>query len=86
MFKIEFLKDAYEEFKKLDKPIQERIKKKLDILAKNPNALKRNIKPLKGSYTDLYRLRIGNYRVIYKMEKEKLLILIVRVAHRREVY
>jgi len=41
MFKIEFLKDAYEEFKKLDKPIQERIKKKLDILAKNPDALKR---------------------------------------------
>ena len=86
MFKIEFLKDAYEEFKKLDKPIQKRIKEKLDILAKNPDALKRNIKPLKGSYTDLYRLRIGNYRVIYKMEKEKLLILIVRVAHRREVY
>jgi len=46
-------KEAYEEFKKLDKPIQKLIKAKLDILAKNPDALKRNIKPLKGFYAGL---------------------------------
>jgi len=86
MYRIEFLKEAYEEFKKLDKPIQRIIKEKLILLAKNPEALKNNIKPLKGNYSDLYRLRVGNYRVIYKIEKQKLIILIVRVGHRKEVY
>ncbi len=86
MYKIEFIKEAYEEFKKLDKPVQRIIKEKLDLLVKNPEALKNNIKPLKGDYWGLYRLRVGNYRVVYKMEREKLIILIVRVGHRREIY
>jgi len=86
MYRIEFLKEAYEEFKKLDKPIQRIIKEKLILLAKNPEALKNNIKPLKGNYSGLYRLRVGNYRVIYKMEKQKLIILIVRIGHRKEIY
>ena len=34
----------------------------------------------------LYRIRVGDYRVIYKVEKKVLLILVVRVGHRREVY
>ncbi len=86
MYKIEFLKEAYEEFKKLHKPVQRIIKEKLDLLSKNPEALKNNIKPLKSDFSGLYRLRIGNYRVIYKMERKKLLIIIVRVGHRKEIY
>ncbi|WP_461829780.1 type II toxin-antitoxin system RelE family toxin [Aquifex sp.] len=46
MYRIEFLKEAYEEFKRLDKPVQKIIKEKLDLLASNPEALKNNIKPL----------------------------------------
>ncbi len=86
MYKIEFLKEAYEEFKRLDKVAQRIIKEKLDILRENPELLKNNIKPLKGRYSGLYRLRVGNYRVVYRIEKDKLLILIVRVGHRREIY
>lgn len=85
-YRIEFLKEAYEELKKLDRPVQELIKEKLDKLSKDPEALKNNIKPLKGKYSGLYRLRVGNYRVIYKMEKDRLLILIIRIGHRRKVY
>jgi len=86
MYKIEFLKEAYEEFKRLDKVAQRIIKEKLDILRENPELLKNNIKPLKGRYSCLYRLRVGNYRIVYRIEKDKLLILIVRVGHRREIY
>ena len=86
MYEIEFLKEAYEEFKRLDRPVQELIKNKLEILAQNPEALKNNIKPLKGKYSGLYRLRVGNYRVIYRIYQEKLLILIVRIGHRSEIY
>ena len=86
MYRIEFLRKAYEEFRSLDRPVQKLIKEKLDILASNPEALKNNIKSLKGKHAGLYRLRVGNYRVIYKEDKDKLLILIIRVGHRREVY
>jgi len=86
MYRIEFLREAYEEFRRLDRPVQELIKEKLEKLAKNPEALKNNIKPLKGRYSGLFRLRVGNYRVIYRLEKDRLLILIVRVGHRREIY
>ena len=40
----------------------------------------------KVELTDYYRLRIADYRVIFTIEKEKVLILVVRIAHRREVY
>ena len=86
MYKIEFLEEAYKEFKKLDRPVQEIIKNKLDKLAQNPETLKNNIKQLKGKYSGLFRLRVGNYRIIYKMDNKKLLIVIVRIGHRKEIY
>ena len=44
------------------------------------------IKKLKGDWEGFYRLRMRNYRVIYEKIDEKLVIYIVRVAHRKEVY
>ena len=85
-YKLLFLKEAAEEFKKLDKAVQRIIKEKLEILAKNPELLKNNIKPLKGKYKGLYRLKVGNYRVIYRLEKEKITILVIRIGHRRDIY
>ncbi|WP_457601544.1 type II toxin-antitoxin system RelE family toxin [Hydrogenivirga sp.] len=85
-YRVEFLKEAYEELKRLDRPVQELIKEKIEKLSQNPEALKNNIKPLKGKYSGLYRLRVGNYRVIYRMERDRLLILIIRIGHRREIY
>jgi len=85
-YKLFFLKEAAEEFKKLDKAVQRIIKEKLEILAQNPELLKNNIKPLKGKYKGLYRLRVGNYRVIYRLEKEKITILVIRIGHRKDIY
>jgi len=47
---------------------------------------KGKIKKLKGNWEGFYRLRLRNYRVIYEKYNSKLLIHIVRVAHRKEVY
>jgi mRNA interferase RelE/StbE len=44
------------------------------------------IKKLKGEWKGFYRLRLRNYRVIYEKINEELVIHIVRVAHRKEVY
>lgn len=86
VFKIKFLGRAVDDLARIDRPHQRIIKEKLLILAKNPEALKNNIKRLQGDIRDLYRLRVGSYRVIFKKDGEELTILIVRVGHRKEIY
>ena len=86
MFKLRFLGRAVDDLVKLDRPQQKIIKEKLLILAENPEALKNNIKRLSGTDKDLYRLRVGSYRVIFKKDKNELVILVVRIGHRKEVY
>ena len=81
-----FLDRALDDLKKIDRARQKIIKAKLLILARNPAALKNNIRRLSGPEEALYRLRIGTYRVIFKKDKARLIILVVRIGHRREVY
>ncbi|MGB7297529.1 MAG: type II toxin-antitoxin system RelE/ParE family toxin [Candidatus Aminicenantales bacterium] len=86
MYQLVFLEKARNELKKIDRAHQKIIKAKLLILAGNPAALKNNIKRLSGAEESLYRLRVGAYRVIFKKDKARLIVLVVRVGHRREVY
>ena len=86
MYQVKFLKKAVTELKSIDPIWQRRIKEKIIQLAEDPSQLKNRIKPLKGNYENLLRLRVGSYRIIFKKENNKLIILIIRIAHRREVY
>ena len=81
-----FLNKALDELKKIDRARQKIIKAKLLILARNPAALKNNIRRLSGPEEAIYRLRIGAYRVIFKKDEARLMILVIRVGHRCEVY
>ena len=86
MYKLKFLGKALNDLKKIDRAHQKIIKEKLLILAENPEALKSNIKKLSGTKDDYYRLKVGSYRVIFKREEKKLIIIIVRIGHRKEIY
>ena len=86
MYKLEFLRKAVDDLKKIDKANQKVIKGKLLILAKNPLALKNNIKLIGDKEEKLYRLRVGSYRVIFKRKEKELIIIIVRIGHRKEIY
>ena len=86
MYEIRFLGRALDDLSKIDRPHQRIIKEKLLILAEGPEALKNNIKRLKGDLEDLYRLRVGRYRIIFRKNEKELLILIVRIGHRKDVY
>ncbi|MEA1893523.1 MAG: type II toxin-antitoxin system RelE/ParE family toxin [Campylobacterota bacterium] len=86
MYSLSFLSSAKKEFKKLDFVVQKSIKEKLLTLATNPELLKNNIKALKGEYKGKFRLRINQYRVVFQVKDEELIIIVVRVGHRREVY
>lgn len=41
---------------------------------------------LKGEFSGLRRIRVGNYRVVYEVQDQKLIVLVIRIGHRREVY
>jgi mRNA interferase RelE/StbE len=86
MYKLNFLTSAKREFKKLDTTAQKIIKEKLLLLATNPNILKNNIKALKGEYKGKFRLRIHQYRVIFQVKDEELIIIVVRIGHRKDIY
>ena len=82
-YRVEFLSSARRELLGLPQAVRVRIGARIDALADNPRppgALK-----LSGS-ANLWRIRIGQYRVIYAIEEVPKVVAIVRVAHRRESY
>ena len=80
-YKLVYTKTAFKDIRKLDNLARKRIKIKLETLAKNP---KSSAKKLTNSSIGQYRYRIGNYRVVFDIDKENIVIL--RVGHRREIY
>ncbi|HJD55500.1 MAG TPA: type II toxin-antitoxin system RelE/ParE family toxin [Rickettsia endosymbiont of Pyrocoelia pectoralis] len=82
-YKIELAPNAQRQLKKLSKQLQLTIIQKLEDLKTTP--LPVGIKKLSG-IDNLYRLRIGNYRVIYQVDHKILLILILKIGDRKEVY
>ena len=82
-WKIEFIPAASREIKKLPKNARERIITTIEkILSINPYAGEL----LKGDFKGYRKFRVGNYRVIYTLEKDRLVVLVIRVAHRKNVY
>ena len=86
MYAVEFLPSARKELKKLDFVIQKQVKEKIILLATDPDKLKNNIKALKGEYSGKFRLRIGSYRVVFQIVEEQVVIIVIRIGHRKEVY
>ena len=83
MYKVIFEPSAEKEFLKLEKQAQELIAGKiLDLQSGNFTT----DKSLQGKHKGKYRKRAGNYRIVYLKENNLLLISIIRVAHRKEVY
>ncbi len=74
---------AHKQLLKLPNIISGRIERAIDSLADIPRP--HGIKALKGM-ANTYRLRVADYRVVYSVDDEAVLILIIQVAHRREVY
>jgi len=82
MYKIIFEKKPLDFFKRLDRAMQERIAKKIDRLKENP----RLGIPLTANLAGLWKLRIGDYRMIYKIINEGLVVLVLKLGHRKNVY
>jgi len=83
MFIYVFKRQALKDFQKLPKDIQKRIIKKLDFFISSDNPLS-FAESLVNFEIGEYRFRIGDYRVIFDVEDEKIIIL--TLGHRREIY
>jgi mRNA interferase RelE/StbE len=79
---IQIKKSALKELRKLPPSERPRLIAAIDQLADQPYTGKL----LKGDLSGLRRLRVGNYRIIYEVDDGKVLILILRVAHRKRIY
>jgi mRNA interferase RelE/StbE len=82
-YAVAFSPSAEREFRKLARQIQRNFRPRIDALANQPRPT--GAKKLKGR-DDLWRIRVGDYRIVYEVQDRILVVLVVRVAHRREVY
>lgn len=82
MYNLFLSKEAEDFLKKLDKDIQKRIVNKIDSLKKNPELGK----PLTANLAGLWSLRIGDYRALYEIKNNELLILVLKIGHRKNIY
>ncbi|MDB5691818.1 MAG: type toxin-antitoxin system mRNA interferase toxin, RelE/StbE family [Alphaproteobacteria bacterium] len=83
---IEFLPEAAKELKKLDRKDAARILKTLETRIAAIDDPRTLGKPLKGVKDGYWRWRIGVYRIVGLIRDERVTILVVRIAHRKEVY
>ena len=81
-YKVIFAKSVKKDFRKIPKLEVSKILNEIVHLAKNPRSSK--TKKLKGE--KLYRLRVGNYRVIYDIQDNLMLIFVVKLGHRSDIY
>jgi mRNA interferase RelE/StbE len=81
VYKVVWSHNSLRQLSKLEKQTADRITKKVDSIVENPFSY---IERLVGM--DLYKLRIGDYRVIMGVDRGKLVILVVEVGHRKNIY
>lgn len=83
LYELYWKESAKKELKNLDKPIIKRLLETITQLAENPRPPA--CKKLQGA-DHLYRVRVGDYRVVYSIDDKVLIIEIICVGHRRKIY
>ena len=82
-YRVELSPRADRQFKKLNRAIQLRLAPKINSLAENPRPV--GVKKLEAK-NDFYRIRVGDYRIVYQINDEMLFVLVLTIAHRSDVY
>ena len=82
-FRVELVAQAARDLDALPDRNYRQLRTRIDALAENPYPP--GVKRVQGGES-LYRIRSGDYRILYRVERRQLLVLVVRIGHRREVY
>ncbi len=82
-YRVELTRSAEKDLRRIDKSNIATIYHGVERLANDPRP--HGVKKLSGA-DRTYRIRIGDYRVVYEIEDDVLLVLVIRIAHRKDVY
>lgn len=82
-YSVELARRAQRALVALQRKDQQRVRAAVDLLADNPRPP--NCVAMAGE-DSVYRVRVGDYRIVYEVQDDVLVVLVVRVGHRREVY
>lgn len=82
-YKIEVSTTAEKQIRGLGRDDQVRVLRAIRQLASDPRP--RGTRKLRG-YDDVYRIRVGTYRVIYSVESGRLLVIVLKIGHRKDIY
>ncbi len=82
-YRVEVKKSAVKEIAALPKRDRRRVVRAIDALADDPRP--DGVRKLTGA-EDAYRIRVGDYRIVYQIVDDVLIVLVVRVAHRKDIY
>ena len=82
-YRVLFARAARKELESLPEKVQQRVLQAAESLAEEPRP--RGCKKLKG-HENTYRVRVGDYRVVYEIHEKEVIVLIVRVRHRKDAY
>jgi mRNA interferase RelE/StbE len=85
MYEVVLSSKAKRFFEDAPASIQRKLDRCFDTLKVDPRHHS-NIKPLSGPLTGYYRFRAGDYRVVYRIDDERRMVSVERIAHRREAY
>ncbi len=83
-FTVEVSPAARRQLRNLDRSVQRRVLRRLEALGMSPRPP--GVVQLTSPAGPLYRVREGDWRIVYRVEDDKLLVLVVRIGHRSEVY
>ena len=82
-YEIEISRTAEKQLEKIPREEQQRVVRAMLALAEAPHP--RGSRKLSG-YDDVFRIRVGRYRVLYSIVESRLVIIILKVGHRKDVY
>ncbi len=83
-FQIKILPTVQKELASLPKNTRIRIATKIDSLKTNPTP--QGVKLVRGKGREAYRIRVGDYRILYQIKRDIVTVLVIKIGHRREVY
>ncbi|MEH2177316.1 type II toxin-antitoxin system RelE family toxin [Nostoc sp.] len=82
-YEVKFSRGAKKQFRKLPIDVQQRIQTKINDLAIEPRP--NGVKKLQAD-DNSYRIRVGDYRVVYEIDDDVLIVTVIKIGHRSEIY
>lgn len=83
-YQVKVSKRAKRDLKKMDPDNRQQVRQAIDKLSNNPRP--QSSKRMRGEYKGFWRERTGNYRIIYEIQDQDLVVMVIRAGHRKDIY